>query len=1182
MIPINKWAGLVTNASQYAIPPGAAVEQVNLQCLVPGQLTVRPGMASVTLPIPSTATTAIVRAFRYQHGTAEHIVYQDSQGRIYSSSVAASAATSGSPPSSPAIVAARPGDRLIALAMTPPSATGGSAVTGYSLQISTDSAATWVAAGSATVTAHTISNLSNGTSYLVRAAATNVYGTGEYSAPYGPVVPAGAVIGPASAPPLVTASSSAANAAAITWQVPTNNGGAPITGYRIQSSANAGSTWDDAATAGNVFSYTLSGLAAGSDYLFRVAAITSYGAGQYSLPSNAVTVTGSLQAPSEVQNLSAVPTDTTLPLTWQAPLSSGSSAVLDYTVTWGSTAISVDGTYTASSLSYTITGLTSGSTVVVRVSARNAAGSGPTVTRQYSLLSAPANTAPSAVTAYSVTPAADGFSVSWSAPSSNGGSAVTGYRTEYAVGTSSSYTLLQSNSSTSATATALTAGQSYSVRTAAINAVGTGPYVTQTVIPTAAPSAPRSFAVTAASPTSAVLTWLAPASVYGSAAMQYTAYATPASGSVIGDYVAGNVLTMTLTGLQPGVAYTFTVTATNAIGSVGAAATASLTMPSTPPVLPTAPRNLLLSPTDGGFAATWDAPADSGSSPITRYEVFYSPPGATLTPLSASTRSASASGLTNGAYTLVRVTAFTSAGSASVSGFVTPSSLPGAVSGLQLQQAIDTDSMAAFWSAPAGGNPVLDYTVTLYRNGTQVAQATSATTAYYFTPATYGAGAYTVSVAACNVKGCGSPTTSNSLSYTVAVAPTAPSVTISSSAGGLVVGTAVASGTISSYDVNYSTNNGASWVDAPAGAVLGNPDVALNGVKFSIPIPYASGAAVSALVRARAKNSLTGPWGVGGVSSVAFGAPVFTPTITSTELTGNRVRILWTAPASTGGPPLTKYTVTYSGDGVTTTEYDAGLSLQYDLTRQTSTTASIVVRAFNSLGSTASSAYTLPAVLPAPGWAVVETNGAIGVQASSSGTVKLRASHPTGIEWQTISFYRWQSSADGVTWTTLADTPTSDDAQGRAYTATSQPSGLRYYRSLASIGGTLSAPSAARTKPTAPGAVRSLAMSAPTRLSPTGMYRTTVSWTAPLYDGGRVVTAYEIQYAYQSDLGQPEVWSDTVEYAVASYGTGNYSRLVEGIGILSGYYLIRVRAAISRDFSDPIRVSSWQYTQQYV
>jgi hypothetical protein len=43
----EEWKGLITNASPYLLPPGAATEQVNLQGHVPGQLSVRGGMRQV-------------------------------------------------------------------------------------------------------------------------------------------------------------------------------------------------------------------------------------------------------------------------------------------------------------------------------------------------------------------------------------------------------------------------------------------------------------------------------------------------------------------------------------------------------------------------------------------------------------------------------------------------------------------------------------------------------------------------------------------------------------------------------------------------------------------------------------------------------------------------------------------------------------------------------------------------------------------------------------------------------------------------------------------------------------------------------------------------------------------------------------------------------------------------------
>ena len=42
------WKGLATNASPYALPAGAATEQVNLQSHVPGQLSTRGGMNAIS------------------------------------------------------------------------------------------------------------------------------------------------------------------------------------------------------------------------------------------------------------------------------------------------------------------------------------------------------------------------------------------------------------------------------------------------------------------------------------------------------------------------------------------------------------------------------------------------------------------------------------------------------------------------------------------------------------------------------------------------------------------------------------------------------------------------------------------------------------------------------------------------------------------------------------------------------------------------------------------------------------------------------------------------------------------------------------------------------------------------------------------------------------------------------
>jgi hypothetical protein len=80
MIVIEKWGGLVTNASPYVLPPGAAVTQVNLQAIAPGRLQVRPGLAAMSFSSLTAGTAPIRSALRYPTGNS--VIYQDAAGAI--------------------------------------------------------------------------------------------------------------------------------------------------------------------------------------------------------------------------------------------------------------------------------------------------------------------------------------------------------------------------------------------------------------------------------------------------------------------------------------------------------------------------------------------------------------------------------------------------------------------------------------------------------------------------------------------------------------------------------------------------------------------------------------------------------------------------------------------------------------------------------------------------------------------------------------------------------------------------------------------------------------------------------------------------------------------------------------------------------------------------------------------
>ena len=82
MIVIETWRGLVTNGSPYALPPGAAVTQVNFQCRRPGELTARNGQTSVTFSTHGAGSTQVVEMFRCPIGASESVIYQSADGHV--------------------------------------------------------------------------------------------------------------------------------------------------------------------------------------------------------------------------------------------------------------------------------------------------------------------------------------------------------------------------------------------------------------------------------------------------------------------------------------------------------------------------------------------------------------------------------------------------------------------------------------------------------------------------------------------------------------------------------------------------------------------------------------------------------------------------------------------------------------------------------------------------------------------------------------------------------------------------------------------------------------------------------------------------------------------------------------------------------------------------------------------
>jgi hypothetical protein len=70
MITIEKFSGMITNASPYALPGGACVSQVNLQCLRPGQIESRKGMTQAA----TVGSGQVYSAARMPAGVTESVI----------------------------------------------------------------------------------------------------------------------------------------------------------------------------------------------------------------------------------------------------------------------------------------------------------------------------------------------------------------------------------------------------------------------------------------------------------------------------------------------------------------------------------------------------------------------------------------------------------------------------------------------------------------------------------------------------------------------------------------------------------------------------------------------------------------------------------------------------------------------------------------------------------------------------------------------------------------------------------------------------------------------------------------------------------------------------------------------------------------------------------------------------
>jgi hypothetical protein len=255
----------------------------------------------------------------------------------------------------------------------------------------------------------------------------------------------------------------------VSWTAPSDNGGAVIDTYTASVVGDSSEFCIYTVATDSRNDCVITGLTNDRSYRFQVTAHNAAGNDAVSTASSSVvpfTVPG---APTKV---TGTPDNKQVTVSWTAPNDNGRS-IDTYTasVVGDSSEFCIYTVATDSGNDCVITGLTNGQSYRFQVTAHNVAGEGPASTASSPVTPA---TVPGAPTIGTATAGNASATLTWTAPSDNGGSAITGYVVTPYIGGAAQRTQTFTSTATSEIANRLTNGTAYTFRVAAFNTVGTG------------------------------------------------------------------------------------------------------------------------------------------------------------------------------------------------------------------------------------------------------------------------------------------------------------------------------------------------------------------------------------------------------------------------------------------------------------------------------------------------------------------------------------------------------------------------------------------------------------------------------------------------------------------------------------------------------------------------------------
>ena len=429
------------------------------------------------------------------------------------------------------------------------------------------------------------------------------------------------------------------------WEAPEDDGGSPVTGYKIERRALPGTEYTVVRrdTGNNGTTYEDRNLKTGTAYAYRVYAINDDGTGERSVEASATPTASSKPlkrvpppAPSSLAASDVSPTE--VKLAWEAPDAEGILAVTGYKIEQKKAgkeySVKVKDTGSAAA-SHTVSGLKTGQAYVFRVYAMNPAGTSPAspeagATPTAESVKKPDRRAPGAPRSPEAAALSPGsIIVTWEPPAPNGGPSPWSYEV-HARRNSGEFERAGTVDApaTSYVAKGLDGNSRYAYRVAAVNEEGPGPLSSQAgPVRPEHTDAPTRLAAAEVSPTSARLEWFPPSQTYGMKIRGYEVLEMVADRGIKAGRTSGEGATShLLTGLKTGKEHAYAVKALFPIGASPESDVVEFTLTrdsggatAKPPGKPIGLAAEAASAT--AVNLTWAEPASDGGSPVTGYKV---------------------------------------------------------------------------------------------------------------------------------------------------------------------------------------------------------------------------------------------------------------------------------------------------------------------------------------------------------------------------------------------------------------------------------------------------------------------------------------------------------------------------------------------------------------------------------